>query len=125
MLLIAILLVGCAHTDGFQRSGEELRVPDEAALGWRLVPGQEISYAHTARLIRGGDEFSRTEHWSYLVREVNDDGVALLEGRATGLGVLVKRDDELLSRAELEPMRTQEKDRLHGMSAWLSCRRGF
>jgi len=121
MLLITAILWSCAHVSEWTPSvNAMLEVPDEAVFGWRLVPGQEFSYSHTVRLFRDGQETSRTELWTYLVREVSPDGVALLQGRVSGLGVLLSRKAAPVSNWELEPLEEKEKERLGELTAWIS-----
>ena len=69
MLLLLSFLSGCAHFSESAGLSPPLESPQIATLGWRLVPGQSLSYAHRVRLLRGQDEVGREEHWTYLVRE--------------------------------------------------------
>jgi hypothetical protein len=117
MLLLMGLLGACAHLPS---AGSTVKVPEEAVLGWRLVPGQELSYAHSVRLLRGNDEVGRTEHWTYLVREVNEQGVALLEGRLTGFGAVLRLDDVVVPDVELLLAQTKERERLQEARVWVS-----
>ncbi len=67
--------------------GTRLAPEDPVLLGWRLVPGQELAYAFTTTHTLDELSVTREEHWSYLVRDVDADGVAYLEGRLTAFGV--------------------------------------
>lgn len=115
-----IVLLGCAHLSdsGPQRSVHSS--PESAVIGWRLVPGQELSYSHTVRLVRGTNEVSRTEHWSYLVREVDEEGSALLEGRLTGLGALIQNEGELARGEGFETLMRNESDRISDSKVWVT-----
>ena len=110
-MLVLSLLLGCAH---FSTSGNQFReaVPEVAVIGWRLVPGQELNYRHTVRLLRGDREIARTESWAYLVRDVTPTGEVLLEGRLTGLGTLRREKNTILSQASLAQVEQLERDRL-------------
>jgi len=78
------LLLSCALR-GLE--GTRLAPEDPVLLGWRLVPGQELDYAFTTTHTVDEEAVVREEHWSYLVRDVDIDGVAYLEGRLTAFGV--------------------------------------
>ena len=67
--------------------------PEPVVLGWKLVPGQELTYTLTTHWLRGEEGLHRVEQWTYLVREVDPDGVAQLEGRLTGLGATQTTSD--------------------------------
>ena len=121
MLLMGSILLSCAHISEWgSPSAGAFEIPSKAVFGWRLVPGQEFSYAHTVRLVRGVEETSRTERWTYLVREVSPDGVALLEARVSGLGVFLSREEGVVSKWELEALEDEEKERLGALTAWIS-----
>lgn len=55
-------------------------------LGWRWVPGQVLRARVTVERSTDGRFERRIERWSWLVRAVDDDGVAALHGRLEGLG---------------------------------------
>lgn len=120
MLLLMALLGACAHLPAVGPIKPVEEAPETAVMGWRLVPGQELSYAYTVRLLRGNDEVGRTEHWTYLVKEVSEEGVALLEGRLTGFGAVLKEEDVLLSEAELLVAQRKEMERLQDVRVWLN-----
>jgi len=87
-------------------------VPDgPITLGWRWVPGERLSVRSVTRRESAGRIASRAEEWSWLVREVDLDGVATLEGRLTGFGGGVsddgvpRSDDELATALAVERAR--------------------
>jgi hypothetical protein len=55
-------------------------------LGWRWVPGHEYIYKTVVEHHQSGALTSRAEEWTYLVRTLSPNNVALLEGRLTGFG---------------------------------------
>lgn len=117
-MLVLTLLLGCAHLS--EPGGSSMEAPPESAvIGWRLVPGQELSYRYTVRLLRGDTEVSRTESWVYWVREVSPAGEALLEGRLTGLGTLVRQENQQLSAESLQGVERQERERLEEQTVWV------
>jgi hypothetical protein len=119
MLLLLIFLSGCAHfSDGLGLS-PALEAPQRATLGWRLVPGQSLSYAHRVRFLRGQEEVGREEHWTYLVKEVSSRGVALLEGRLTGFGALFANDEGRLPAELLDPIVALERQKMEDARVWI------
>ena len=117
-MLALSLIVGCAHLPSVGSSGG-VGAPDSAVIGWRLVPGQELHYQHTVRLLRGDAEIARTESWAYLVREVSPTGEVLLEGRLSGLGALVREERRLLNAKSLSGVEEQERVRLGEQTVWV------
>lgn len=64
-----------------------MSVPDGAVtLGWRWVPGERLVFRCVTRREAHGRVSSRAEEWAWLVRDVDRDGVATLEGRLGGFG---------------------------------------
>ena len=80
-------------------------------LGWRLVPGQAMHYAFTTTHRRPGEERGRREHWSYLVRDLDDEGVLYLEGRLTGFGAGIVEGPPV-DEAALRAAEAAERERL-------------
>ena len=117
-MLALTFLVGCIHLPS-QGVPNHVVPPESALIGWRLVPGQELNYQHTVRLLRGDSEVARTESWVYLVEEVSPSGEALLQGRLTGLGTLVREDRSLLSGASRARVEERERERLEKTSVWI------
>jgi len=71
---------------GRRRRAEPV-VPDgPITLGWRWVPGERLAIRSVTRREANGRTSSRAEEWAWLVRDVDGDGVATLEGRLTGFG---------------------------------------
>lgn len=70
-------------------------------LGWRWVPGQEYIYKTVIEHHQGDSHTSRAEEWTYLVRTLGPNNVALLEGRLSGFGAGL-----------LQPTGPTEKDKL-------------
>jgi len=111
LLPLLLTQVACAGRVG-PRSAP---IVDEVALGWRLVPGMELTYACTTTYTQGGErleELARVEHWSYLVRALDDVGVASLEGRLTGFGAGLTVDGLELSDEQLADGEAAEVERL-------------
>ena len=119
MLLLLSFLSGCVHLSESVGLSPTLEAHESVTLGWRLVPGQSLSYAHRVRLLRGQDEVGREEHWTYLVREVNPQGVALLEGRLTGFGALFASEEGRLSSAILDPIVSLERKTMEDARVWI------
>ncbi len=112
--LLGLLAIGCA--------GRRAPAPEEGAtiLGWRLVPGMELSYAFDSTYLNGGEGVERLERWSYLVRAVDERGAARLEGRLTGFGAGVSLGGVYLDAAQVESGRRREVERLAEEPAELS-----
>jgi hypothetical protein len=119
MLSLIFLTIGCAHLGPTGSHAVGFKPPAEAVIGWRLVPGQTLSYAHRTRLLRGEEEVGREEHWSYLVKEVDAEGVTLLEGRLTGFGSMYRGQTGVVERALIEEAEDQERTRLEGARVWV------
>ncbi len=85
---------------------------DAVGLGWRLVPGMELTYACATTYRSGGEEVSRVEHWSYLVRDLDGGGVAQLEARLTGFGAGLSLGGLPLDAEYLDAPRQDEVARL-------------
>jgi hypothetical protein len=119
MLLLMIFLGACAHLPANGVRGVEYQPPSKAVLGWRLVPGQTLSYAHRTRLLRGQEEVGREEHWSYLVKEVDTQGVTLLEGRLTGFGTMFQSQGTVTDQAMIDRAEGQERARLESIRVWV------
>ena len=103
-----MLLLACP------RNGEPRPItdPPPITLGWKWVPGDsiqmELSSQATTRPDRDEQTVTRVEVWEYLVRDVDHDGVATLEGRMTGLGAEVLRDDERMNDRDTRRAREHE-----------------
>lgn len=80
-------------------------------LGWRLVPGELLRFSLESGYAPADAELERVEHWEYLVRDVDDRGVASLEGRLSGMGLRVERPEAPLSDALLTEATELEKAR--------------
>lgn len=119
MLSLMVFLGACAHLPARGIRAVEFQPPSEAVLGWRLVPGQTLSYAHRIRLLRGQEEVGREEHWSYLVKEVDTQGVTLLEGRLTGFGTMYRSQGVVIDQAMIDRAEDQERARLEGLRVWV------
>jgi len=120
-MYLILLLFGCAHLDSAKLpSVEKSYDVQEAVLGWRFVPGQEFNYAYDVRVFRREFEIGRTEHWNYLVKTVDDQGVALLEARLTAFGALVLENGSPVSTEELADAQESEKKRLSEARVWVT-----
>ena len=117
-LALLIGLAGCAGRTG-PRAGLEL---GELTLGWRLVPGMELTYACTTTYTQGQqrvEELSRVEHWSYLVRDL-DEGIASLEGRLTAFGAGLTVDGLAVGADQLAAGEAEEIERLSALTVDLA-----
>ena len=120
-MYLILLMFGCAHVQlGGKVLPRESQEVNEAVLGWRLVPGQELNYAYDVRVFRREFEIGRTEHWNYLVKSVDDQGVAILEGRLTAFGALVLENGTAVSSADLVDVEEAEKKRLADVRVWVT-----
>jgi hypothetical protein len=109
MPIAALALLGC-----LPRRAPELPVSGPVALGWRLVPGQELDYRSRLTRATGEMESVRVEQWTYLVRSVDSDGVALLEGRLTGLGAGTRTADRPQQEEALPDRAPIDRERMAG-----------
>lgn len=80
-------------------------------MGWRWVPGLQLTYrsqiTRTAEKVR----VSRVEEWTYLVRAFRPDGVAELVGHLTGVGADVSVGEIGLARSAWEAAFAEEQNR--------------
>ena len=82
--------------------------PPPVTLGWKWVPGESLQIEHKARATQGQRTVTRVEVWDYLVRDVDPEGVATLEGKLTGLGAQVLEGDDQLTDRETRRAREYE-----------------
>ena len=118
-LALLLGLAGCAGRAG-ARSGLEL---GEVTLGWRLVPGMELTYACTTTYTQDQqrvEELARVEHWSYLVRDLDETGVASLEGRLTAFGAGLTVDGLEVGADQLAEGEAEEVERLSALTVELA-----
>lgn len=108
--LLALGLLSCGLR---QRGPKPLPISEPMVLGWRLVPGDQLVYDHSVTWSASEAESTRrVERWTYLVREVDAQGVATLEGSLTALGVEHIADGEVSPEPLLALALSQEKERL-------------
>jgi hypothetical protein len=119
MLFFLSFAFGCMHLPADSSRTSRFDAPNQSTLGWRLVPGQSLSYAHRVRLLRGQGEVGREEHWTYLVKDVDAQGVALLEGRLTGFGALVVSGSDPVDTPLLHTVVAEERERMEGSRVWI------
>ncbi|HJN75847.1 MAG TPA: hypothetical protein QGF58_18095 [Myxococcota bacterium] len=108
--MLALILVGCPPKVPAP-TGPVALDDRPVLLGWRLVPGDVHRYALTTQWGVGVEEVLRVERWDYLVRSVDEEGVATLEGSLVGLGAEVRRQGQPYD-VGLEVARGAEKERL-------------
>ncbi|MED5371504.1 MAG: hypothetical protein VX899_10850 [Myxococcota bacterium] len=83
-LLVLLSCVGLRQA----RGPEPLEIQTPMVLGWRLIPGDQLVYDLSSTWRVGeADTVQRVERWSYLVRDVDPQGVARLEGSLIAIGV--------------------------------------
>jgi hypothetical protein len=80
-------------------------------MGWRWVPGLQLTYRSQVWRRAGEVRVGRVEEWSYLVREFRPDGVAALHGRLIGVGAEVTVGDSELPRPMWEEAFAVEQQR--------------
>ncbi|MEE2751545.1 MAG: hypothetical protein VX519_08935 [Myxococcota bacterium] len=83
-----------------------------ATLGWKLVPGQELTYKLHTRLTGATERIIREEHWTYRVDSVDSAGMARLSGRLTAFGVARTDSTGSPSAVDIEPAQEIERERL-------------
>ncbi|MCP4805080.1 MAG: hypothetical protein GY913_22475 [Proteobacteria bacterium] len=105
-----VMLLACFGRDVVS-TPQPLADDGPVTLGWRLVPGQVLTYRLTTQTRTGPDTVLRVEHWDYLVTEVRDDGVAVLDGELVALGAELIRDGTPQYQG-LDPARQDEQERL-------------
>ena len=97
--------LGCA-----QRRGD-FSLPDgPITLGWRWVPGLELSYRTVMARQTHDVVVRRVEEWTYLVRDLGRNTVATLDGRLTGLGIAVEARDTPLPEPLYATALSEERD---------------
>ena len=88
-LLCSLGLAGCA------KGGLLVRRPwvnTTVRLGWRWIPGMRMRYRTTVSNQGGEAGPVHMEEWNYVVRAVNEDGLARLEGRRTGFAIIEDKE---------------------------------
>lgn len=115
-MLALLLFFGCLRPAGAPRP---MPLHKPMIFGWRLVPGETLRFAHSSTFDMGDEQRQREEHWEYLVRSVDEDGVALLEGHLTGLGAQLERSGEALPPPTLDAARLEETERLKAATVTL------
>lgn len=83
-----------------------------ATFGWKLVPGQELTYKMHTRLVRETESIVREEHWTYLVDSVDAAGMAQLSGRLSAFGVARNDPTGHPSDVDIQPAQEAEQERL-------------
>jgi len=106
-----LLGLGCAHS----RHSFSNVDPAPVVFGWRLAIGEEFTYAFTTRLTNGEDETVRQEHWTYLVRDVDDFGVFTLQGVLTAFGVNSRINGVETEPANINSAAESELERLSAL----------
>ncbi len=81
-------------------------------LGWRLVPGQSLTYNYTTTYTTHDQETVRVEQWTYLVLSQEGDGVSRLEATLTGFGAGLEREGASVEEALIADARSQERARM-------------
>ena len=79
-----VLLGACALACA-PRKAPAPPLPDRVRLGWRLVPGQQLTYQTDLVRQAPGRTTTRRERWTYLVTD-RERGVCSLRGQLVGLG---------------------------------------
>jgi hypothetical protein len=82
----------------------------------------ELVYRSVVRRASAGVDISRAEEWSYLVRDLDADGVATLEGRLTGFGTGAEVEGTSVPDERMESGRATERER---MAAPITLRLGM
>ncbi len=104
---MTLLLLACFRTT----EPKPVTEPPPVTLGWKWVPGDSLNVELSSQASIEGQTVTRLESWEYLVREVDHEGVATLEGRLTGLGAQVTRKGETLTERETRLAREAEMER--------------
>lgn len=118
--LICLSLLSCGLRDGVQgeraarnKGPRSLPITEPMVLGWRLVPGDQLVYDHSVIWQASPKESSRrVERWTYLVRDVDPQGIATLEGSLTAMGVEQILDGRITPEPLLTLALSEEKERL-------------
>lgn len=111
MLTRRELLVGLAGlATGCARRARLGALPVEGVgLGWRWVPGAEHTWRTTITRTAGRVRAIRIEEWTWLVRDLDADAVATLEGRLVGFGSSLRVDDAPLPHDRFEEAEETEE----------------
>lgn len=117
--LLCLSLFSCGVRDGGQKDRSRnkgprsLPISEPMVLGWRLVPGDQLVYDHSVIWQAGPQKSTRrVERWTYLVRAVDSQGIATLEGSLTALGVEQILDGQVTPEPLLTLALSEEKERL-------------
>jgi hypothetical protein len=77
--------------------------------------GEQFTYEITTRLTSGENETVRQEHWTYLVRDVDEFGVFTLRGVLTAFGVNSRLNGVEASPSNMDSATASELERLSGL----------
>ena len=89
----------------------EFVLPDgPITLGWRWVPGLELSYRTIITRQTNDIVVRRVEEWTYLVRDLGRNTVASLDGRLTGLGAALEARDTPLPEVLYDDALSAERE---------------
>lgn len=115
-LALSLALLSCGGQRGMvfgNKGPKSLAITDPMVLGWRLVPGDQLVYDHSVLWQSSPQESTRrVERWTYLVRDVDDQGVATLEGSLNALGVEHIVQGQVTPEPMLALALAEEKERL-------------
>ena len=113
-LSLGLLSCGASRGLGLRDKGPRpLPMTEPMVLGWRLIPGDQLVYDHSVFWQSGPQESTRrVERWTYLVRDVDAQGIATLEGSLNALGVEHVVDGLVTPEPSLALALAQEKERL-------------
>ena len=109
LALTLLLCTSCRPPEAWR---PDLIAPESVVMGWRFVPGTSLTYALTSRYDTQSTEHVRTEQWSYLVREVDSEGMAELEATLVGFGAEFRDADVERNEEALETAIDLERERL-------------
>lgn len=114
LLSTGLLSCGGSRGGGLRNKGpRSLPITEPMVLGWRLVPGDQLVYDHSVHWQSSPEESTRrVERWTYLVRDVDEQGIATLEGSLNALGVEHILDGEVTPEPLLALALAEEKERL-------------
>lgn len=111
--LASAALVGCPRAPGAVAPGPtraERAAPAKVRLGWRWIPGTAYTFDSIITRNTGDVLITRGESWTYTARELDSNGVVLLQGMLGGFGAVIEVNGDPLPEPRMRPAREAARD---------------
>lgn len=102
--LVAVA-AACRHPGPLQTPDAPIGPAGPVRLGWRWVPGVQMTFRTVIHRDVGPVTWTRAEDWLYTARALDSSGIATLDGRLVGFGASVSADGHALDEDKLQRAR--------------------